>query len=816
MLNPNDFTANAGVVKQNGTVSFTVDFHSGVDGTTVSAADFGNAGTGSVTITGITQVSPSTFQVDVKALSTFGTIQLEVLPGADIRDTFNNPLNTSGAIVSNTAVTIDSAAPTIASVNIANDDADSLIKVGDVLHYTLNFSEAVDITTLTASDFTNAGGAGISINAGSITQTTPGVVNVDVTATSAGTIQFGLGVGAAVNDIAGNTLTVGTPILETAPVTVDGTPPTIAPANFVDGDGDGIVKVGTTLTYTLTFSEDINAATVTAADFVNGGTAGISVGTITETSPGIFSVDVTTTSAGTLQFGIGAGASITDIASNQVNTATSILDNTTLTVDGTAPTLAPAGFVDGTTGFVKVGDVLTYTVTFSEDIDSATVTTADFGNAGTATVAIASVTETSPGSGVFNVTVTANSEGTLQLKVNQGATITDVAGNQVNTAAAIVDNTTVNVAAIQFNFAPFYLHGTPGNTTDDGLSMFMLDVDPVFGLPAVGPYVIGTTAGLNAPGDTVYSMAPIMGNVLQYNTGTAGNPFDTQIIGGQQIFHYDGTTHQLILDNPWGLMPDLNGPGGFTFTITGTSASASLTFTDTFTLIYDNPTISVAGTAGAVQIGDYNGVTDPSSFLLNNDTGMDGATNDVLIGRGGDDSIYGSGGQDTLLGNAGNDKFIVSDNTFHHIDGGSGNDTLIFGDSLSLNPAQINMDFTVLPSDVVRNIEKIDLGISSGGSGLKGAHIRLDIQDVFDMTDAAGSHTLNVFASTTAAANSSTVDVIMNSANGNFTLQGGDILGTTAVLHYTGTLTSNGASVTLIITETTNPTAVGGVLVNQV
>ena len=114
--------------------------------------------------------------------------------------------------------------------------------------------------------------------------------------------------------------------------------------------------------------------------------------------------------------------------------------------DTTPPTLAGSGIVDDMSGGpVDLNTLVTYTVTFSEDMDASTVTAADFGNAGTAAVTIGSVTETSPTSGIFTVQATPTSAGTLQLRVNAAAILKDMAGNSLSTTAAIADDTTLTV-----------------------------------------------------------------------------------------------------------------------------------------------------------------------------------------------------------------------------------------------------------------------------------------------------------------------------------------------------------------------------------
>jgi hypothetical protein len=87
--------------------------------------------------------------------------------------------------------------------------------------------------------------------------------------------------------------------------------------------------------------------------------------------------------------------------------------------------------------------LVTYTVTFSEDMDASTVSADDFGNAGSATFTIGTVAETTPG--VFTVPVMPTDVGTLQLQVNAGADLKDLAGNALDTTMAIADDTTLTV-----------------------------------------------------------------------------------------------------------------------------------------------------------------------------------------------------------------------------------------------------------------------------------------------------------------------------------------------------------------------------------
>ncbi len=127
----------------------------------------------------------------------------------------------------------------------------------------------------------------------------------------------------------------------------------------------------------------------------------------------------------------------------------------TLTVtvtDTVAPTLAPANFVDDKAGGPVVANTLVnYTVTFSEEMNSSTISAADFGNAGTATFTIGTVTQVSPSA--FLVPVTPTSAGTLQLSVIAAADIKDFVNNPLDTASAIADDTTLTVNAATSGYA---------------------------------------------------------------------------------------------------------------------------------------------------------------------------------------------------------------------------------------------------------------------------------------------------------------------------------------------------------------------------
>lgn len=115
----------------------------------------------------------------------------------------------------------------------------------------------------------------------------------------------------------------------------------VAPA-FVsitdDVDGGPITHPDDSVIYTVTFGEAMMPTTVTAADFGNAGDAGITVDSVTQLEdPSVFEVKVTPTSPGTLRLQIVAGAGLTDLAGNPLDTATALADDTLITVQGVLP-----------------------------------------------------------------------------------------------------------------------------------------------------------------------------------------------------------------------------------------------------------------------------------------------------------------------------------------------------------------------------------------------------------------------------------------------------------------------------------------------
>jgi hypothetical protein len=367
----------------------------------------------------------------------------------------------------------DTSPPTL--TDISDDRAGGSVAPGSPVTYTVTFSEDIDASTVSIADFSNQASAGVTIDSVAETSPTSGIFTVQVTPTGAGTMRLRINDTPGIEDINGNLLVTSfvPDVTDDTTILVEGTLPILAPIDIADDKNGAPVAPNTLVTYTLTFSKDMDATTVEATDFDNAGTATVTIGSVTETTAtsGVFTVQVTPTGGGTLQLKVNASAVLKDTAANELDTGSEIADDTSLTVDATAPTLVGTDIIDEDNGGnpVEAGTLVTYTVIFSEKMDVSTVTADDFGNAGTSPITINDVSESTPG--VFTLELTPTGAGTLQLRVNVAAILKDTVGNNLNTTSAIIDDTSITVTAPAPNPFDTWSGGETfaADTNEDGL-----------------------------------------------------------------------------------------------------------------------------------------------------------------------------------------------------------------------------------------------------------------------------------------------------------------------------------------------------------
>jgi hypothetical protein len=81
----------------------------------------------------------------------------------------------------------------------------------------------------------------------------------------------------------------------------------------------------------------MKAVSIGTDDFANAGTAALTVNHVEEVTPAVFLIDVTPSTPGTLRLQIPAGAVLSDIAGNPLDTTTALPDDTVITVIDPAP-----------------------------------------------------------------------------------------------------------------------------------------------------------------------------------------------------------------------------------------------------------------------------------------------------------------------------------------------------------------------------------------------------------------------------------------------------------------------------------------------
>ncbi|MBT8038211.1 MAG: InlB B-repeat-containing protein, partial [Verrucomicrobiae bacterium] len=427
-------------------VTYTVMFSEDIDAATVDASDFSNAGTSSVTIGSIVKATTGVFIVEATPTDA-GTLALEVSAGATLADLVGNVLDTTTAIVDDTTITV-LAPPSGDDVSILIDLSnasevtnpagdgknwnvlgqadgaldDSLAALLDSSNLSTTIGLAIDLTNIDASGTSGAGFGGTGING------PPGADPFD----EAAVITDGI-----FNNVASN----GTAVFIFTGLAGD-TSYTFSAIGGRASDGDdGQIII-------LDAATPLGAGAVTTETthtLLNDGT--------------VLDFSVTSNASGEIFFEF-RKANPADTDGSATINALSMTG--TVYYETTPPTLASADIVDDQGGAnVTDNDVVTYTVTFSEDIDHTTVDAADFSNAGTSAITMGTITETSPG--VFSVEVTPTTVGTLQLQLSATAVLTDVIGNALYTNSAIADDTTITVD--ETNLAPVWT-SNPLNKAD--------------------------------------------------------------------------------------------------------------------------------------------------------------------------------------------------------------------------------------------------------------------------------------------------------------------------------------------------------------
>lgn len=321
-----------------------------------------------------------------------GTIQDEA--GNNAKLTLPAP-GTSGSLGHNKNLVIDGITPTVASVSSSTNDGTYII--GNSVSITVTFSEAVIVDTTnglpriqletgsTDQYATYGSGSGSTTLTFDYTvQSGDDASDLDYVSTSA--LEFNNG---SIKDSAGNsaTLTLATPsasnsLASNKALVIDGVTPTISSVS--SSTSDGTYTESSTITVLVTFSEAVTVNTTNGTPQIKletgatdryaiysggSGTDTLTFNYTVQSGDNASDLDYHNTSAlelnnGTIKDGNGNNTSLTLATPGETN---SLAANKALVIDGISPaiTAVSSGNSDGS---YKVGDTLTITVTFDDNV----------------------------------------------------------------------------------------------------------------------------------------------------------------------------------------------------------------------------------------------------------------------------------------------------------------------------------------------------------------------------------------------------------------------------------------------------------------
>lgn len=412
-------------------VVFTVTFDEAVD--TVASSDFSIHTTGTVagSISSVTSVSDTTYEVEVGGVTGDGDLRL------DLNDVDSSIVDLAGNAIAITSVngnevfTFDHTPPTVTSIN--RKVGESNPTNANSIIFTVTFSKAV--TNVTTTDFFLTNTATASGTIASVSAVSGSEYDVTVNSVVGdGTIRLDMDdVDSSITNTVGNALGSNTATGDEV-FTIDNTVPNLL--SIVRKLASTNPTNGTSVVFTVTFDSDM--ASVATSDFILSTTGGVSASISNVNSITATEYDITVNSisgSGTIRLDLNdANSSVTDTAGNALASSTASGDET-FTIDQTAPSISSIVRKSGATNPTN-GTSIVFTVTFSESVASVATSDFELTNTGTAAGNIASVS--AGPSATYDVTIdTLSGVGTIRLDLNDGDTsIADAAGNLLSSTTA--------------------------------------------------------------------------------------------------------------------------------------------------------------------------------------------------------------------------------------------------------------------------------------------------------------------------------------------------------------------------------------------
>ena len=376
------------------TLTWAVTFSESVTG--VDAADFAVDGS-TASVTGVTG-SGASYSVTVSGgdlAGLTGTVGLDLDAAASIEDMVGNALTDLDPTGADETYTLDANVPSVSL------DADATEPVAGPFTLTVTFSEPVSGFSLSGLTVTNASAVGFQ-------SVSTSIYTAEITPPDSGSFSLSVPAGVA-TDSAGNANTASAVLTLEA----DGVGPEVVSVEALNA----LVTNTDTPAWRVTFSEAV--AGVDASDFILTGEPGAAL----SVSSGDDTVFEITASGGSLAdldgeivLGFAAGQDIADSAGNALaDTAPAGTDQSSVTLDNTAPDVTLTGSEDEVTGPFAV------TISFTEAVTGFALDDLVLDNATAETLTQVSASE-------YTVEITPETFGEISVSIGADAAA-DAAGN---------------------------------------------------------------------------------------------------------------------------------------------------------------------------------------------------------------------------------------------------------------------------------------------------------------------------------------------------------------------------------------------------
>lgn len=350
----------------------------------------------------------NTYTVSVTGVTGDGDLRLDFT--GEVED-FNN--NTSqNSYTSGEFYTLDNTAPTVISITVDSPAASPTNS--NTVSWLVTFSENVS-GSVTNADFSRNGVPTGTISSTSmVSSSVYRVTLVSVAGDGDLTIDFD----GTVKDQAGNNST--TTFEEGETIEIDNTPAIIEEINISNPSSQRTNS--TTVVWEVVFDDDVQSSSVVLSDFSLRGTPEGTLVSVTGSDDTYFVTANSVSGDGNLY--LDYKGEVTDVAGNTEETSFSKGEN--YIIDNINPFVSSISR-NTPSGSAVNSDNVIFTVRFSESVNSATVSAADFDARTTGSV-VGNVTAVTGSGSSYNVTVS-NISGEGNLYLDFTGTVTDVAGN---------------------------------------------------------------------------------------------------------------------------------------------------------------------------------------------------------------------------------------------------------------------------------------------------------------------------------------------------------------------------------------------------